>query len=117
MTVAFLSFGYGTHDTTDDACRLWDKIFTLRIFDDGNGKMNRALSDVGGGVLIVSQFTLYADCRRGRRPSLVKPLRPHKGNRSINTSVHSLRQALGARASDVVFLAPICASLSPTMDR
>ena len=76
----FLIFlGVGTHDTADDACRLWDKIFTLRIFDDGNGKMNRALSDVGGGVLIVSQFTLYADCRRGRRPSFSEAAPPAQG--------------------------------------
>lgn len=61
--------GVGSADTTAEADRLWDKIFKLRIMDDENGKANRALADVGGSVLVVSQFTLYADCRRGRRPS------------------------------------------------
>lgn len=61
--------GVGSADTAAEADRLWDKIFKLRIMDDENGKANRALADVGGSVLVVSQFTLYADCRRGRRPS------------------------------------------------
>ena len=59
-----------THaDTTKDADTLLDKIIQLRIFPDDAGKMNRSLVDSGGALLVVSQFTLYGDCRKGRRPS------------------------------------------------
>jgi D-tyrosyl-tRNA(Tyr) deacylase len=59
-----------THvDTTADADFLADKIVNLRVFPDQDGKMNRSLLDVGGALLVVSQFTLYGDCRKGRRPS------------------------------------------------
>ena len=61
--------GVGAGDTTAEADRLWQKIFSLRIMEDEAGKTNRSIDDVGGDVLVVSQFTLYADCRRGRRPS------------------------------------------------
>ncbi len=61
--------GVGEGDTTDHAARLADQIVHLRIFADEAGKMNLAVSDVGGEVLVVSQFTLYADTSRGRRPS------------------------------------------------
>ncbi len=58
-------------DTTKDADFLADKIIHLRIFEDDQGKMNRSLLDVGGQLLVVSQFTLLGDCRKGRRPSFV----------------------------------------------
>lgn len=61
--------GVGKHDTPEVAERLWRKIFRLRIFADEQGKTNLSLADVSGEVLVVSQFTLYADCRRGHRPS------------------------------------------------
>jgi D-aminoacyl-tRNA deacylase len=61
--------GVGHADAAHDADRLADKIATLRVFADEAGKMNLALADVGGEVLVVSQFTLYADLRKGRRPS------------------------------------------------
>jgi D-tyrosyl-tRNA(Tyr) deacylase len=61
--------GVGQNDTESDADYLAEKIAGLRIFEDADGKMNLALADVGGAVLAVSQFTLYGDVRRGKRPS------------------------------------------------
>ena len=58
-------------DTVDDAVYLADKTVKMRVFTDENDKMNRSLADVGGGLLIVSQFTLYGDCRKGNRPSFI----------------------------------------------
>jgi len=70
-----------THsDTESDADFLVDKIINLRIFDDSQGKMNLSLVDVKGSLLVVSQFTLYADARRGRRPSYTDAARPEMAN-------------------------------------
>lgn len=68
--------GIGHEDDADCVGVLWNKIARLRIFDDGNGKANLSLADIGGDVLIVSQFTLYANCRRGARPSFSDAARP-----------------------------------------
>ena len=68
--------GVGRHDTCGDADLLAGKIAGLRIFEDHEGKMNLAAADVGGGVLAVSQFTLLADCRKGRRPSFAAAADP-----------------------------------------
>lgn len=67
--------GFTYDDTIEDIKKMVDKIIHLRIFDDDNGIMNRSLLDVGGEVLSVSQFTLYADTKKGRRPSYMKALR------------------------------------------
>lgn len=63
--------GIARNDTQVQARYLADKIVQLRIFEDAHGKMNRSLKDVGGSMLVVSQFTLLADCRKGRRPSYI----------------------------------------------
>ena len=73
--------GVGPEDDEETATRLWNKIRNLRVFEDEAGKMNRSLLDVGGSVLVVSQFTLYADCRKGNRPAFVKAAGPELGER------------------------------------
>ncbi len=66
-----------THEDTEaQAVKLADKLMGLRIFEDENGKMNRSLEDVGGEVLVVSQFTLYGNCKKGRRPEFLAAARP-----------------------------------------
>jgi D-tyrosyl-tRNA(Tyr) deacylase len=68
--------GIAQDDTEQDASYLLEKIVSLRIFDDADGRMNLPVTDVGGGLLIVSQFTLYGDARRGRRPSYIEAAAP-----------------------------------------
>ena len=68
--------GVAPEDTPAHCKKLADKILGLRIFTDENGKMNRSLEDIGGEVLVVSQFTLYGDCRKGRRPSFIGAAAP-----------------------------------------
>jgi len=70
--------GVAGNDEQKDAAFLANKITGLRIFEDDAGKMNRSVADTGGGVLVVSQFTLLADCRKGRRPSFVQAAEPRK---------------------------------------
>lgn len=68
--------GVGKQDTETDAAALAEKVAHLRIFEDAAGKMNQSLLDIGGALLAVSQFTLYADTSRGRRPSFVNAMEP-----------------------------------------
>jgi D-tyrosyl-tRNA(Tyr) deacylase len=83
--------GVGAGDTPRDAEWLADKIVNLRIFEDADGKMNRSLLDEGGGALVVSQFTLYGDCRKGRRPSFVGAAPAGEGNRLYECFVAQMR--------------------------
>ena len=73
--------GVGPEDTEKECRALAEKCLALRIFEDENGKMNLGLESVGGQVLVVSQFTLYGNCRKGRRPSFVGAAGPELGNR------------------------------------
>ena len=73
--------GVGPEDDESHCRYLAEKALGLRVFEDENGKMNRSLEDVGGEVLVVSQFTLYGNCRKGRRPSFTEAAPPELGNR------------------------------------
>lgn len=85
--------GVATGDTEDDAAHLADKIASLRIFEDDDGKMNRPLADVGGAMLVVSQFTLLGDCRKGRRPSFTGAALPEEAQRLYEVFVAAVRNA------------------------
>lgn len=73
-------FGVKEGDTIDQADALAEKLCKLRIFEDENEKMNLSINDVEGELLIVSQFTLYANCEKGNRPSFVEAMEPKKAN-------------------------------------
>jgi D-tyrosyl-tRNA(Tyr) deacylase len=83
--------GVATTDTDDDVRAIVDKLVGLRIFDDAQGKMNLALSDVGGAMLVVSQFTLLGDTRRGRRPSYIGAAPPEQAERQYLEVVEMIR--------------------------
>ena len=85
--------GVAQDDTDADADYLADKIAGLRIFEDADAKMNRALTDVGGAVLAVSQFTLFGDVRRGKRPSFDAAARPEQAMRLYEYFVGRIRAA------------------------
>lgn len=88
--------GAGQGDGDRDADYLADKVCGLRVFEDEAGKMNRSLADVGGSLLVVSQFTLYGDCRKGRRPSFVAALEPQRAAELVERFVTRARATLGA---------------------
>jgi len=85
--------GICQRDTRDDAAYLADKIINLRIFPDAEDKMNLSVQDVGGGILVVSQFTLYGDCRKGRRPSYSDAARPEKAKELYDFFINTLRES------------------------
>lgn len=71
-----LLVGFHKDDTQDSLSWMADKVLSLRLFGDDDGKMNRSLAEIGGGILVVSQFTLYGDARKGRRPSFIDAAPP-----------------------------------------
>ena len=96
--------GVATEDTQEDVVWTAGKIAGLRVFEDADGKMNLALTDVGGSVLLVSQFTLYGDCRKGRRPSFVEAARPEQAN-ALYQSVAAELRGLGLQVETGTFQA------------
>jgi len=89
--VAFI--GAGTGDTEKDADYIANKIAGLRVFEDERGKMAKSVEDVGGGVLAVSQFTLFGDVRKGRRPSFDHALEPDRARELFQRVVEGIRRA------------------------
>jgi D-tyrosyl-tRNA(Tyr) deacylase len=83
--------GIGQADTLEAAESLAEKLVNLRIFDDGEGRMNRSLSETRGSLLCVSQFTLYGDCRKGRRPSYDRAAPPDIARRLYEAFAESVR--------------------------
>jgi D-tyrosyl-tRNA(Tyr) deacylase len=102
--------GVGQEDTEADAAYLADKVANLRIFSDGEGRLNLSVQDVQGEVLVVSQFTLYGDCRKGRRPSFSSAAPPALARELYETFAARLR-ALGIPVATGVFQAHMDVSL------
>ncbi|MDF2541927.1 MAG: hypothetical protein K0S47_1645 [Herbinix sp.] len=90
-----LLIGVGQDDTKELTDRYIDKIIKLRIFADEQGKTNLSLQDVGGEVLVVSQFTLYADCKKGNRPSFTSAADPKKANELYEYFLIAIKERLG----------------------
>ncbi|HID06397.1 MAG TPA: D-tyrosyl-tRNA(Tyr) deacylase [Armatimonadetes bacterium] len=98
--------GVGVDDTEDDAQYLATKIAHLRIFEDEHGKLNRSLLEIDGEALVVSNFTLYGDCRKGRRPSFTNAAPPERAQNLYNAFIDALR-AEGVQVAQGVFQAMI----------
>ncbi|MBQ3390443.1 MAG: D-tyrosyl-tRNA(Tyr) deacylase [Firmicutes bacterium] len=96
--------GVGKADTEKDADYIADKVTNLRVFEDENGKMNLSLADVGGEVLSVSQFTLFGDCRKGRRPGFTEAGDPETANRLYQYFNEKLK-ANGVHVEEGIFQA------------
>ena len=84
--------GVAHEDTATQIEYIANKVANLRIFEDEEGKMNRSLLEMGGAALVVSQFTLYGDCRKGRRPSFIKAARPELANALYEAFIIALEQ-------------------------
>ena len=100
-----------THDDTEaQARKLAERLWKLRIFADDEGKMNRSVADIGGSLLIISQFTLYADAKKGNRPSYVDAAKPEVAEPLVEAVVAHL-QALGAEVATGRFGADMAVDL------
>ncbi|HET7789024.1 MAG TPA: D-aminoacyl-tRNA deacylase [Myxococcales bacterium] len=96
--------GVGAQDTEEDARWMADKVCDLRIFEDEQGKMNRSVLDLGGGVLAISQFTLYGDARKGARPGFIDAARPEAAQ-PLYARFCALVRARGVQVGEGVFRA------------
>ncbi len=103
--------GVGEGDDETDAGYIAGKLAGLRIFDDGQGRMNLSVQDVGGKVLLVSQFTLYGDCRKGRRPSFTRAADPEAAEVLYRLVASRLRRA-GVEVETGQFQAEMAVSLT-----
>jgi D-tyrosyl-tRNA(Tyr) deacylase len=96
--------GVGKGDTTTQADSLLEKVINLRIFEDAGGKMNLSLLDVSGALMVISQFTLYADCRKGRRPSFTDASSPEEA-KALYEYFISRARARGLNVASGIFQA------------
>lgn len=96
--------GVSENDTSEDAAYMAEKILNLRVFDDEEGKMNYSLLDTKGELLVVSQFTLYGDCRKGRRPNYMMAAKPEKAD-ALYQEVVKLCRAQNVKTETGVFQA------------
>ena len=90
-----LLLGISKDDTYEDIIYIRDKVLNLRVFEDEDGKLNKSLIDVKGQLLVISQFTLYGDCRKGRRPSFIEALSGDKAEELYNEFVKLCKETLG----------------------
>lgn len=104
-------FGACESDTTEIADKMLKKMVGLRIFADSEGKTNLSLADVGGEILLVSQFTLYADCRKGNRPSFFKSGDPAHANELYEYAIDELKNTYGLKVETGEFGADMKVSL------
>jgi D-tyrosyl-tRNA(Tyr) deacylase len=95
--------GVGHHDSEDDMDYLVRKIANLRIFEDEEQKMNRSLLDIQFDCMVVSQFTLFADCKKGNRPSFIEAALPQKANEMYLRFVKKMEEALGKSIPTGIF--------------
>jgi D-tyrosyl-tRNA(Tyr) deacylase len=95
--------GVTTDDTEEQASLLARKTANLRVFEDDEGKMNRSVLDVDGGILVISQFTLYADAKKGRRPSFIHAARPEQAEPLVKFYADELVKEGVARVEHGVF--------------
>lgn len=98
-------------DTKEIADKMIKKMINLRIFADSEGKTNLSLQDVGGEILLVSQFTLYADCKKGNRPSFVKAGNPEHANMIYEYTIKKIRDEYGVKVETGSFGADMAVSL------
>lgn len=105
-----LFVGFSTHDDAEIVYKMCDKLLSLRLFPDENGKTNKSLFDVGGEILSVSQFTLYASLKDGRRPSFIEAKKADEANELYNLFNDCLRKA-NVKLSTGVFKAMMDVSL------
>lgn len=107
--VVFL--GVGSDDSADDAKYLAEKIVGLRIFEDDSGKMNNSLVDVGASLLVVSQFTLYGDVRKGRRPSFISAAQPNIAQKYYNLFIDECKKRVN-KVQTGIFQADMLVNIS-----
>ncbi|MDA8211975.1 MAG: D-aminoacyl-tRNA deacylase [Clostridia bacterium] len=103
--------GVGVEDTETDAGYIAEKLAGLRIFEDAEGKLNLSVQDVGGEILVVSQFTLYGDCRKGRRPGFSEAAPPEAANR-LYLKVVELLEDMGLRVATGRFQASMLVEIA-----
>ena len=104
ITQGFLIFlGAGKEDSESDCEKLADKISKLRIFSDKNDKINLSINDINGDILVVSQFTLYADCRKGNRPSFINACEPSRAEKLYELFMQCLKTRINGNVEHGIF--------------